>query len=288
MAVFARYPGSVTSRRCNFNTARIEVKAHRYLARRRHVRLHPQAERAAMSGNLNPILAYAAGVLTILSPCVIPLIPIVLGSAAQRHRFGPLALAIGLVASFTLAGFLIATLGASIGLDGESVRKVSAILLLLVGLVLLIPRAQTWLEHIMGPLASWAGERQARLERFGLIGQAGIGVLLGLVWSPCVGPTLGAATVLAAQGRNLGQVAFVMMAFALGIATVLLVMAVVAQKLFSRWRTGLMSAGTRGRRVLGVLMLLVGVLIISGTDRNLEAAIIGVLPDWVTNLTTSL
>jgi cytochrome c-type biogenesis protein len=241
-----------------------------------------------MSGNLNPILAYAAGVLTILSPCVIPLIPIVLGSAAQRHRFGPLALAIGLVASFTLAGFLIATLGASIGLDGESVRKVSAILLLLVGLVLLIPRAQTWLEHIMGPLASWAGERQARLERFGLIGQAGIGVLLGLVWSPCVGPTLGAATVLAAQGRNLGQVAFVMMAFALGIATVLLVMAVVAQKLFSRWRTGLMSAGTRGRRVLGVLMLLVGVLIISGTDRNLEAAIIGVLPDWVTNLTTSL
>jgi cytochrome c-type biogenesis protein len=241
-----------------------------------------------MSGGLNPLVAYGAGVLTILSPCVIPLVPIVLGSAAQRHRFGPLALAIGLVASFTLAGFLIATIGSSIGLDGETVRKVSAVLLLLVGLALLVPRVQASLEHVMGPIASWAGERQARLERFGLIGQAGIGVLLGLVWSPCVGPTLGAATVLAAQGKNLGEVAFVMLAFALGIATVLLVMAMATQKLMSRWRAGLMSASTRGRRVLGALMLLVGVLIITGTDRSLEASVIGVLPDWVTNLTTSL
>jgi cytochrome c-type biogenesis protein len=241
-----------------------------------------------MSGSLSPLVAYAAGVLTILSPCVIPLVPIVLGSAAQRHRFGPLALAIGLVASFTLAGFLIATVGASVGLDGERVRKISAILLLLVGIALLIPRAQGWLEHIMGPLASWAGERQARLERFGLVGQAGIGVLLGLVWSPCVGPTLGAATVLAAQGKNLGEVAFVMLAFALGIATVLLAMAMATQKLMSRWRVRLMNASTRGRRILGALMLLVGVLIITGTDRALEATVIGILPDWVTNLTTSL
>lgn len=241
-----------------------------------------------MSGGLNPVVAYAAGVLTILSPCVIPLVPIVLGSAAQRHRFGPLALAIGLVASFTLAGFLIATIGASVGLDGEKVREVSAILLILAGIALLITRAQVWLEHVMGPVASWAGQRQARLERFGLIGQAGIGVLLGLVWSPCVGPTLGAATVLAAQGKNLGQVAFVMLAFALGIATVLLLMAMATQQLLSRWRSSLMNASTRGRRVLGALMLLVGVLIITGTDHALEAAIIGILPDWVTNLTTSL
>ncbi|HTC27528.1 cytochrome c biogenesis CcdA family protein, partial [Dyella sp.] len=137
-------------------------------------------------------------------------------------------------------------------------------------------------------LASWAGERQARLERFGLVGQAGIGVLLGLVWSPCVGPTLGAATVLAAQGKNLGEVAFVMLAFALGIATVLLAMAMATQKLMSRWRVRLMNASTRGRRILGALMLLVGVLIITGTDRALEATVIGILPDWVTNLTTSL
>ncbi|GLQ97032.1 cytochrome c biogenesis CcdA family protein [Dyella mobilis] len=241
-----------------------------------------------MSGSLNPWVAYVAGVLTILSPCVIPLVPIVLGSAAQRHRWGPLALAVGLVASFTLVGFAVATLGASVGLDSETIRKWSAVLLLLVGIVLLVPWLQHLSERIFSPVANWAGERQARLERFGLIGQLGIGVLLGLVWSPCVGPTLGAATVLAAQGRDLGQVAFVMLAFALGIATVLLVMAMATQSLLARWRGKLMSAGARGRRVLGALIALVGVFILTGSDRHVEAFIVGILPDWITSLTTSL
>lgn len=241
-----------------------------------------------MSVGLSPVVAYAAGALTILSPCVIPLVPIVLGSAAQRHRWGPLALALGLVASFTLTGFIIATLGASIGLNPEGIRWWSAVLLLVVGVVLIVPTLQHLFEHAAGPLSNWAAGRQARLERFGLAGQAGIGVLLGLVWSPCVGPTLGAATVLAAQGKDLAQVALVMGAFALGIASVLLVMALFAQSLLARWRGRLMVAGTRGRRVLGVLIVLVGVLILTGTDRSLEAAVIGVLPDWVTNLTTSL
>ncbi|GGA22001.1 cytochrome c biogenesis CcdA family protein [Dyella nitratireducens] len=241
-----------------------------------------------MSGSLSPAVAYAAGALTILSPCVLPLIPIVLGSAAQRHRWGPLALALGLVASFTLTGFAIATIGASAGLNPTTIRLWSAVLLLIVGVVLVVPRLQALFEHAAGPLANWAGERQARLEQFGLAGQAGIGVLLGLVWSPCVGPTLGAATVLAAQGKDLGQVALVMGAFALGIATVLLILALFAQTLMARWRGRLMEAGTRGRRVLGVLIVLVGVLIITGTDHQLEAVIIGVLPDWVTDLSTSL
>lgn len=70
-----------------------------------------------MSNALNPVLAYAAGALTILSPCVLPLVPIVLGSAAQRHRFGPLALATGLVISFSLTGFALATVGEAAGID---------------------------------------------------------------------------------------------------------------------------------------------------------------------------
>lgn len=241
-----------------------------------------------MGSHLHPLVAYAAGALTILSPCVLPLVPIVLGSAAQRHRWGPLALAAGLVLSFTLTGFALATIGASAGLDGGTIRWWSALLLLLVGVVLLVPAWQTRFEHAFSPVANWAGERQAKLERFGLAGQAGIGVLLGLVWSPCVGPTLGAATVLAAQGKDLSEVAFVMLAFALGIASVLLAMAFVAQSALARWRGRLMSAGAQGRRVLGVLLVLVGVLIMSGADHRLETALIGVTPDWVSNLTTSL
>jgi cytochrome c-type biogenesis protein len=239
-----------------------------------------------MASDLNPLLAYVAGVLTILSPCVLPLVPIVLGSAAQQSRFGPLALAAGLVISFTGVGLFVASLGAASGFDPESVRWFGAALLLLAGLVLLVPQLQAQVTRLATPLADWANQRQAGLERFGLAGQFAIGALLGLVWSPCVGPTLGAATVLASQGQNLGQVAVVMAAFGLGIASVLLLIALATRGFLSRWRGRLMSAGGNGKRVLGGLLLVVGVLIMTGGDRAFEAVVVAASPDWLIDLTT--
>ena len=243
---------------------------------------------ALVSSALNPALAYAAGALTILSPCVLPLVPIVLGSAAQKHRFGPLALAAGLVASFTVTGFVIATAGEALGIDGDVVRVVGAVLLLVIGLALIIPHFQRVAERIAAPLANWAGQRQAGLERFGLAGQAGIGVLLGLVWSPCVGPTLGAATVLAAQGQDLAEVGVVMAAFGLGIATVLLVLALAARSVIAKWRGRLMSAGSGGKKALGVLIIAVGLLIVTGSDHLIESVVLNASPQWLTDLTTSI
>ncbi|MFA5968839.1 MAG: cytochrome c biogenesis CcdA family protein [Sphingomonas sp.] len=237
---------------------------------------------------LNPALAYAAGALTILSPCVLPLVPIVLGSAAQRHRFGPLAIAVGLVISFTGVGFLLATLGAGSGFDGDWVRYFGAAMLIAAGVALLVPGIQYWLQNIASPLAAWASKRQDGLERFGLAGQFGIGVLLGLVWSPCVGPTLGAATVLAAQGENLGSVAITMAAFGMGIATVLLVLATATRSLVQRWRGRMMTAGSGGKRVLGGLLVVVGLLIVTGGDHLIEGLIVSITPDWLADLTTSI
>lgn len=241
-----------------------------------------------MSSALNPVLAYAAGALTILSPCVLPLVPVVLGSAAQKHRFGPLALAAGLVVSFTITGFVIAAFGEALGLDGEIVRVAGAVLLLLIGFVLLVPRLQVVTERAAGPLANWAAGRQAALERFGLAGQAGIGLLLGLVWSPCVGPTLGAATVLAAQGQNLAEVALVMVAFGLGIASVLLALALVARGIIARWRGRLLRVAGSGKKVLGALLIVVGLLVVTSADRIVEGLVVSASPDWLNDLSTSI
>lgn len=241
-----------------------------------------------MSTGLNPALAYAAGALTILSPCVLPLVPIVLGSAAQRHRFGPLALAAGLVGSFTLVGFAVATLGASSGLNTDAVRIGGAVLLILAGLVLIVPRMQAWVTQSATPLANWASERQHGLERFGLGGQALIGALLGVVWTPCVGPTLGAATILAAEGRDLGAVALTMAAFGMGIATVLLILAFATRSLLARWRKGMMSAGSRGKVALGGLLVLVGLMIVTGLDHVIEGALVAASPDWLVDASTSI
>lgn len=237
---------------------------------------------------LNPALAYAAGALTILSPCVLPLVPIVLGSAGARHRHGPLALAAGLVLSFTGVGFALATVGAASGFDGDWARYAGAVMLLIAGGALLVPKLQYWLQSAAAPLADWASQRQAGLERFGLLGQFAIGALLGLVWSPCVGPTLGAATVLAAQGINLGMVALTMAAFGLGIASVLLVLAFATRQLLASWRGRMLSGGQSGKRVLGSLLAVVGLLILTGGDHIVEGAIVSVSPDWLIDLTTSV
>ena len=241
-----------------------------------------------MASGLNPLLAYAAGALTILSPCVLPLVPIVFSAAGQKHRFGPFALAAGLVVSFTVTGFLVATAGDVLGVDSDLLRLIGGIVLLIVGAALLIPASQRHFERLAGPLATWAAGHQSRLARFGIIGQAGIGALLGPVWSPCVGPTLGAATVLAAQGENLGEVAAVMAAFGLGIATMLLVLGLAARSLIARWRVRLLSAGQGGKKVLGGLIVVVGLLIVTGSDRSAEAALLAASPQWLTSLTTSI
>lgn len=241
-----------------------------------------------MADALNPLLAYAAGALTILSPCVLPLVPIVLGSAAQAHRHGPLALAAGLVGSFTITGFLLATVGATSGFDGDWVRIFGATMLMLAGIVLLLPQFQSLVTRATTPLANWANAKQAGLERHGLAGQAAIGVLLGLVWSPCVGPTLGAATVLAAQGENLTVVAITMAAFGLGIASVLVVLAVATRSMMARWRGKLLSTGAAGKRVFGGLLMIVGVLIFTGGDKMLEGILVAASPDWLVDLTTAI
>lgn len=87
-------------------------------------------------------LALLAGTLSTLSPCVLPLIPVLIATAVSAHRWGALALGVGLAASFTVVGLLIATLGASLGLDPDTFRTAGAIILVIFGLVLLVPRLQ--------------------------------------------------------------------------------------------------------------------------------------------------
>ena len=145
-------------------------------------------------------LAFVAGVLSILSPCVLPILPIVLGAAASEHRWGPAALAAGLAISFVILGLFVATIGYSIGLDDESFRTGAAALMIAVGVVLLVPRFQAQLAFAEAPLANWSDRYFGGSPESGISGQLSMGLLLGAAWSPCVGPTLGAASILAAQG----------------------------------------------------------------------------------------
>lgn len=235
---------------------------------------------------LTLVFALVAGLLSTLSPCVLPLLPIVLGAAVGEHRYGPAALALGLALSFVAIGLFLATAGYAIGLDQGLFRSAAAALLIGIGLVLVVPRANVAFATIAGPAGAWAEQRFGRFDSSGLAGQFFLGLLLGAVWSPCVGPTLGAASVLAAQGKDLAQVAIVMLLFGIGAALPLLVLGVLSRETLMRLRATLMETGRAGKLALGGLLIATGIFVLTGLDKELETALLQISPDWLTNLTT--
>ena len=231
-------------------------------------------------------LAFLAGVLSILSPCVLPLTPLVLGAAAGEHRRGPLVLAGGVALSFTLIGLFVATVGFSIGLDGDRFRTAGAILLIALGLLLAAPPLQVRLAAAGGPVSDWAERTFGGFSTGGLSGQFGVGLLLGAVWSPCVGPTLGAASALAARGESLPIVAATMAAFGIGAGQPLALLGSLSRPAMARWRDRLISGGKGAKIALGVLLVAIGLVILTGADKQIESALVEWSPAWLTALTT--
>lgn len=230
--------------------------------------------------------ALLAGVLSTLSPCVLPLIPLVLATAVSKHKFGPLALAAGLALSFVVIGMFIATIGFAIGLDEGVFRQISAVMLIAMGAVLLVPRFEAQFALAAGPASNWTEQRFGGFVTDGLSGQFLVGMLLGAVWTPCVGPTLGAASLMAAKGDDLGQVAAIMLLFGIGTAIPLLLLGLLSRTTLMRWRDRLMASGKGAKRALGVILIAFGLLTLSGYDRVLQTALVGASPQWITDLTT--
>ena len=230
-------------------------------------------------------LAFVAGVLSILSPCVLPILPIVLGAAASEHRWGPAMLAAGLAISFVTIGLFAATVGYSIG-DSELFRNVAAALMIAVGVVLLVPRFQERLALAGAPLANWSDHYFGATRQSGLGGQIAVGLLLGAVWSPCVGPTLGAASILAAQGRNLGEVATTMLVFGFGAALPLVFVGLLSRETLLRWRARLVAGGAGAKAAFALVLVAVGALVLSGLDKRIETRLVDISPQWITEITT--
>jgi len=197
-----------------------------------------------------------------------------------------LALACGLALSFTVIGLFVATIGFAIGLDADVFRIGAAGLIVLVGFVLIVPRLQSEFSAASGPLANWAENAFGRFSTNGLSGQFGVGLLLGLVWSPCVGPTLGAASILAARGENLTQVAFTMLIFGIGAACPLILLGTLSRETVARIRGRLLATGKSAKLAMGVVLVGIGTFILSGLDKTVETLLITYSPMWLTQLTT--
>lgn len=234
------------------------------------------------------LLAFLAGLLSLLNPCTLPLIPIVLGTATNQHRYGPAALAAGLTLSFVTIGLFVELVGFSIGLDFNVFRMAAGIIMILFGAVLIVPVAQHRLAAAAGPVAAWSQSRFGQVDDKGLKGQFLVGLLLGAVWSPCVGPTLGAASLMASRGENLLQVTTTMVAFGVGAALPLLLIGLLSREALTRSRHRLLTIGQAGKSLMGIVLILTGALVVSGFDKSIEIWMLETAPDWLIDMTTRI
>src|SRR5437868_6269939 len=203
-------------------------------------------------------IALIAGVITAISPCVLPVLPIVLAGGATGSTRRPFAIIAGLVASFTTFTLAAAALLDALGLPQDLLRNVAIALLFVLAATLLVPQLGVLLER---PFAFLTRRRGGELG-----GGFVLGVSLGLVFVPCAGPVLATITVLAAQ-RKIGFDAVVLTLFyTLGAGVVLLAIALGGQRVSRRLRAG----GATLRRVAGVVLAASAVAIAFDLDTSLQ------------------
>jgi cytochrome c biogenesis protein CcdA len=232
------------------------------------------------------LLGLLAGALTTLSPCVLPILPIVVLGAMNQHRLGPVALAAGLVTTFSGLGILLSGASWALDVSDDAVRTGAAIVMVVFGAILL----STGLQHRFAAMASPMTTRLNKtLECFtpkGLGGLFLLGALLGAVWTPCSGPTLGTAITLAANSDTAAKAAAIMFMFSVGAATPLVAIAYGSREGLKSRRDLFRRVGAVAKPILGGILLFSGLLVLLGLDKTIETAFVNSMPDWLIHVTT--
>jgi cytochrome c biogenesis protein CcdA len=237
---------------------------------------------------MNLIFGYGAGLLTLINPCVLPILPIVLATSLQASRFGPLAVAAGMSLAFVVLGLGVTVLGRSLGITPETISDAGAVLMIGFGLILLVPRFSERFATATAGVATRADTGLDGIDRSGLSGQFLGGVLLGAVWSPCIGPTLGGAISLASQGESVLWAGAIMLSFALGVSTVILALGYGVRSAIQRRQAWMRGIAARARPILGMVFVAVGTGLLLRVHHYLEFWALQSLPPWIIDLSVSL
>ncbi|MEP2147106.1 MAG: cytochrome c biogenesis CcdA family protein [Paracoccaceae bacterium] len=234
------------------------------------------------------VFAYLAGLLTLINPCVLPVLPIVLVSALNADRLGPAALAAGMSVSFVTFGVLVTAFGSSIGLTQDRLAQVGALLMIVFGVILVVPIFARRFEMATAGVAAGADTQMNQLDASGLKGQFVGGLLLGAVWSPCIGPTLGSAIALAALGTNLGYVTLIMVCFALGVSTLIIGLGLGAREAIRTRAHKLRILAEKSKPILGATFIAVGLMLYFQLHHIIEAWALDAMPIWLQDLSVIL
>jgi cytochrome c biogenesis protein CcdA/thiol-disulfide isomerase/thioredoxin len=223
------------------------------------------------------IMAFLSGVATVLSPCILPILPIMLSGAVGGKR-KPYGIIVGFVLSFAIFTVFATALVQSLGIDLDVLRYVAAVILALLGLTLLFPQIQEKINVLVKTPRLQAGQRE------GFRGGLATGATLGLVWAPCAGPILAAVITLAATAQaGIGSF-MVVLSYALGTGVVMLLIILGSRRILEKVKKLYTHLETI-HKVFGILVIIAALGIATGYDRKVQIYIIDVTPaSWTTFL----
>ena len=253
------------------------------------------------------VVAFIAGLVTAVSPCVLPILPVVLATGADGDRRRPYLVIAGLIASFTVFTLASVQIISALGLPSSALRDIAIAIIAIFGLTLLVPAISVVFERATGRLQR-AGARLMTQstpgslalatgavatdgapsapspKRASIVGGLLTGVGLGLVWTPCAGPILGAITSLAVTAPGSSSTLVLVFAYSVGAGLPLLAIAQGGRAMMARLR--LRSASGWATKAFGVVVIATAGLMAVGADTALSASLTSALPNWTDALQT--
>jgi cytochrome c biogenesis protein CcdA/thiol-disulfide isomerase/thioredoxin len=226
------------------------------------------------------LFAFFAGIVTILSPCILPVLPIVLSGSLSENKHRPLGIVIGFIASFTFFTLFLSLLVKLLHIPANLLRDLSILILLLFGLSLLVPKLQVMMETFFSSLSG----TQKNQSRTGFIGGIVIGLSLGLLWTPCVGPILAAVISLALTDQVSVETFAITFAYALGTAIPMFLIMLTGRKLFLKF-PHLLNKTSGIQKGFGVLMILLSIGLFFNLDRSFQTWMLTTFPQYGSGLT---
>ncbi|PIQ75827.1 cytochrome C biogenesis protein [Candidatus Peregrinibacteria bacterium CG10_big_fil_rev_8_21_14_0_10_49_24] len=223
--------------------------------------------------------AFLAGVITVSSPCVIPILPIILGSALKRNRLYPFFMILGLAFTFSLLGVVFGSLGSFVGLGKRTLETAAIIVLGIMGLVIVIKPLSAIFSQWTGKLLAFgtptSGPSESPFQAFA------VGSTLGIVWVPCAGPVLASVLAIAATSKSVTLSFFLLFTYAVGAGIPMLLIAYGGQKALSGRRFVQQYAETI-KYVFGWILILTAILLYFGIFKKFEAFLLPYLPSYIT------
>ncbi len=223
------------------------------------------------------LFAFLAGIFTILSPCILPVLPAILSASAMKGKYRSLGIIVGLVASFTFFTLTLTAIVHATGLSPNVLRYIAITLIFIFGLVMLLPLLSDRFAKIASPLANLGQSIQGTSPKGGFSGGFIFGLALGLLWTPCAGPILAAITTLVATQSITLSTIWITLAYSIGAGIPMFIIAYGGSKIIQSSR--FLSQHSEGiRHFFGGLMVLTAIAIALHWDIVLQQQVSLIIP----------